>query len=227
MPNRFALKFTKEGYVKYISHLDLLRVFKRSFKTAGLPLRYSQGFNPHPKMSFAQPLSLGYSSRCELIEFETRLPHETDEVILKLKGKLPLGVELLDCYDLDNVKASSLAAFTDSCEYIIGIPTDTELEVLGDMLQSYVNQDKIIALKKSKKTKELKEVDIKPMIRSIEIGKTDKMAIIKCLLDGGSTSNLSPELVITTFLQSSKISCERYDIEVERTAINFVNNLQF
>ena len=71
MSTRYVLKFTKSGYVKYISHLDLLRLFKRAFKKTGLTLKYSQGFNPHPKMGFAQPLSLGYSSICELIEYET------------------------------------------------------------------------------------------------------------------------------------------------------------
>ena len=55
--SRYVLKFRKFGYVKYISHLDLLRVFKRTFKKTDLQLRYSQGFNPHPRMGFAQPLS--------------------------------------------------------------------------------------------------------------------------------------------------------------------------
>ena len=59
---RYLLKFTKEGNIRYISHLDLLRVFQRAMKRAGISLRYSQGFNPHAKISFAHPLSLGYSS---------------------------------------------------------------------------------------------------------------------------------------------------------------------
>ena len=57
--SRYVIKFSKEGNIRYISHLDLLRLFKRSFKRVGIKLQYSQGFNPHPKMSFAQPLSLG------------------------------------------------------------------------------------------------------------------------------------------------------------------------
>lgn len=66
--NRFVLEFSKQGYIKYISHLDMLRLFKRTFKRAGIPLDYSKGFNPHPRMSFAQPLSLGYTSKQELIK---------------------------------------------------------------------------------------------------------------------------------------------------------------
>ena len=69
--SRYVVKFYKEGVLRYISHLDLLRLFKRSFKRVDIKLQYSQGFNPHPKMSFAQPLSLGYDSRGEYLEIET------------------------------------------------------------------------------------------------------------------------------------------------------------
>ena len=69
--NRYFMIFSKTGYIKYISHLDMLRLFKRAFKRTGIALEFSHGFNPHPKMGFAQPLSLGYTSLGEYIEFET------------------------------------------------------------------------------------------------------------------------------------------------------------
>ena len=90
MANRYVIKFSKMGYVKYTSHLDLLRTFKRAFKKTQLGLRYSQGFNPHPKMGFAQPLSLGYASRCELIEFELSEPCETAEILRRMKPEMRL-----------------------------------------------------------------------------------------------------------------------------------------
>ncbi len=113
MNNRYAIKFSKDGYIKYTSHLDLLRMFKRAFKKTGLALKYSQGFNPHPKMGFAQPLSLGYSSRCELIEFETQMPHTTGELMEKLRDEMPEGIKLLSCFELDE-KIKSLAADADA-----------------------------------------------------------------------------------------------------------------
>ena len=93
MTNRYVIKFSKTGYIKYTSHLDLMRSFKRTFKMAKLGLRYSQGFNPHPKMSFAQPLSLGYSSRYELIEFETNEHLKPVEILDRIDGKLPEGID--------------------------------------------------------------------------------------------------------------------------------------
>ena len=68
---KYVIRFQKTGVICYTSHLDIMKVFKRSFKRAGIRLAYSQGFNPHPKMGFAQPLSLGYESLDEYIEFET------------------------------------------------------------------------------------------------------------------------------------------------------------
>ena len=72
---RYIMQFSKTGTSCYISHLDLVRVFHRAFKRAGIKLEYSKGFNPHPKMGFAQPLSLGYTGMREYIEFETEEEH--------------------------------------------------------------------------------------------------------------------------------------------------------
>ena len=68
---KYILTFSKTGTICYTSHLDMMKMFKRVFKRAGIKQSYSQGFNPHPKMTFAQPLSLGYWGLGELLEFET------------------------------------------------------------------------------------------------------------------------------------------------------------
>ena len=94
--NRYIIRFSKEGYIKYTSHLDMLRLFKRAFKRSRILLEHSQGFNPHPKMGFVQPLSLGYTSKCELLEFETTKDFDPAEIKERLAGVMPEGVELLD-----------------------------------------------------------------------------------------------------------------------------------
>ena len=67
---KLRLIFSKEGRAVYISHLDLMRTFQRVFMREGLILKHSQGFHPHPIISFALPLSVGQSSRCEILDFE-------------------------------------------------------------------------------------------------------------------------------------------------------------
>ena len=225
MNNRYAIKFSKNGYIKYTSHLDLLRMFKRAFKKTGLTLKYSQGYNPHPKMGFAQPLSLGYSSCCELIEFETQLPHTTAEIIEKMRAEMPEGITLLSCFELDE-RIKSLAAEAEAAEYKIWIPTDMTEEALQEALITYMKQDEITALKRQKKTKRLEPVNIRPMIRHLTIAKVGEFAIIKALLDCGSKSNCSPELVISSFCKHCGIDTPRYDIEVERINLFFVSKLQ-
>ncbi len=226
MNNRYAIKFSKDGYIKYTSHLDLLRLFKRAFKKTGLVLKYSQGFNPHPKMGFAQPLSLGYSSRCELIEFETQMPHTTGELMEKLRNEMPEGIKLLSCFELDD-KIKSLAADADAAEYKIWIPTALGENELKEAMEKYLSSDKITAMKRMKKTKKQEPVNIRNMVRNLEISKIGEFAMIKALLDCGSKSNCSPELVISSFCEFSGIDTPRYEMEVERINIFFVNKLQY
>lgn len=219
--NRYMITFSKTGTICYISHLDLMRMFKRTFKKAGIKLVYSQGFNPHPKMGFAQPLSLGYWGLKELMEFET--VEEYDPVELKniIAAMMPEGLEIIECKELQGIK-KTLAANTVSAEYIIAIPLSAALDNSGtDIKEKYMGQDEIIALKKQKKKKELVEINIKPMIRSIDFVPESETLFVSTMLDSGSTSNLSPELVIDTLLKCLEIDTDRSEIAVMRKEIFF------
>ena len=89
--------FEKTGNARYISHLDLMRVFQRAFKRAGLPLTHTQGFNPRASVSIALPLSLGVESRCELLDFD--LEHPVGEIREKLNAALIDGVYIREVYE--------------------------------------------------------------------------------------------------------------------------------
>ncbi|MBQ6607577.1 MAG: DUF2344 domain-containing protein, partial [Firmicutes bacterium] len=179
---RYVARFEKGGYTKYISHLDLLRVFKRAFKVMGLDIRYSNGYNPHPKMSFAQPLSLGYSSLCEYLEFETITPHDPESLKEDLAKNLPRDLAITELFQFDS-EVKTLAAESDACEYRIFVPFEGTEEEFRDLFTSYMTQDRITALKKMKKTKTLEEVDIKDKIRSWKVSMEGDNAVIDCILD--------------------------------------------
>ena len=223
---RYVARFEKGGYTKYISHLDLLRVFKRAFKVMGLDIRYSNGYNPHPKMSFAQPLSLGYSSLCEYLEFETITPHDPESLREDLAKNLPRDLAITELFQFDS-EVKTLAAESDACEYRIFVPFEGTEGEFRDLFTSYMTQDRITALKKMKKTKTLEEVDIKDKIRSWKVSKEGDNAVIDCILDSGSHSNLSPELVIKSFLDFSKLPLMRWDLEVQRVQQFFTDRIQF
>lgn len=97
--DRDRLLFTKEGRARFISHLDLMRTFQRAFLRAEIPIKHTEGFNPHPFVSIALPLSVGFSSQCEIMEFGLLPGVEREEVPQRLNRALPEGVFVQECYE--------------------------------------------------------------------------------------------------------------------------------
>lgn len=223
--NRYVIGFNKSGFIKYTSHLDMLRFFKRALKKADIKLEYSQGFNPHPKMGFAQPLSLGYTSKCELLEIETKEAYETDEIKRRLSDIMADGIDITFVKEFKQ-EIKSIAANVTGAKYLVYFPIKSDSADYAGMLDSYLKQSSIIAMKKQKKTKKLVETDIRSKIRNINIVKSNELIMIMDL-DCGSNSNLSPELVISTFMEFGNLPVNRYDVEVERLSIEFGKNLHF
>ena len=218
---RYFIRFSKSGTICYISHLDLMRVFQRAMKKTGIRQSYSQGFNPHPKMGFGQPLSLGYIGLNEYMEFETDEDYEPEELLQRLSSVMPEGLDIAECRRMEVLK-KTLAAVTEAAEYIISVPFRAGADISGDdMRDRFMSQNKIICLKKQKKKKDLAEVDIKPMIRNLVFTLEDTGLSITAMLDSGSTSNLSPELLIDAICRFFGIDTGRNEIEVVRTRIIF------
>ena len=156
--------FEKKGNAIWISHLDLMRLFQRSFKRAGLPLKHTQGFNPRPSVSIALPLSVGVESSCELLDFDldgVTVPCE--EICRKLNDALVEGVRVLKVYE-DAAKIKHLAyldCFVD-LEYDSGIPAGLE-----NAIRELFTREEVTVEKKGKNGPT--EQNIIPMIRSLEV----------------------------------------------------------
>lgn len=154
--------FEKTGAAAYISHLDLMRLFQRSFKRAGLPLTHTKGFNPRPSVSIALPMSLGMESVCELLDFDLEADCFTcEEIRDRLNRNLTEGVRILEVYD-NGAKLKHLAHL--SCELILeydcGIPADAKSR-LCDLFA----QPELIVEKKGKNG--ITQQNIVPMIQEI------------------------------------------------------------
>lgn len=158
------LLFEKTGNAIFISHLDLMRLFQRAFKRAGLPLTHTQGFNPRPSVSIALPLSLGMESTCELLDFDLYgEPIENTQVLDRLNAALVEGVRVLDVYDSGS-KIKNLA-YLDcelTLEYDNGIPEGAVGQIQGLFAQAELPVEK-----KSKNG--VKEENIIPMIRQLRV----------------------------------------------------------
>jgi radical SAM-linked protein len=222
---RYMLKFTKEEIIKYTSHLDMVRMFKRAFQRSGIRLIFSAGFNPHPKMTLAQPLSLGYTSVGEWIEFETASDINPQGVRSALASVLPPGIKILEIERMQPDE-KSLASRCHAAEYTIAMCLDnaeTAQENLYEILTHNPNADdfllqpSIIVQKKSMKHKKIVEVDIKPMIHYMRLCLVDNNIFISTELSAGSNQNLSPELLMEAFMEFHKFKIPRETIEVLRT----------
>ncbi|MBR0596571.1 TIGR03936 family radical SAM-associated protein [Sinanaerobacter chloroacetimidivorans] len=217
--SRYAIQFYKEGPIRFTSHLDLLRLFKRSLKRIGIKLQHSQGFNPHPKMSFAQPLSLGYTSSSEYLEFDTVEPYSTDVILQKLNEVMPEGIGILQCSELP-VSGKSLAALTISASYEIQIPCMQEIDIKS-AVESYKNQEFIVVKKFQKKSRTELEINIKPIIEEINGEVFDNFIMLTLRIPAGSQTNLSPELVLSSFCSYLNLPYDRGDVQIKRTGIFF------
>ena len=218
---KYAVGFSKTGTICYTSHLDIMRLFNRVIKRAGIKLAYSHGFNPHPKMVFAQPLSLGYTGLNEYIEIETTEDHEPGYIAEKLSELMPPGLDIKGCERMAEGR-KTLAAMTVAAEYMIEIPLAEPVDMSdGEIAELYMRQDRIITLKKQKKKKVPVEIDIKPMIRQLQVSQQDGLIVIDTVLDSGSISNLSPELLIKTFTERLGIDTDRSEMDVTRKKIFF------
>lgn len=103
--DKLRLRFSKTGRAVYISHLDLMRTLQRSFLRAGFQLEYSEGFNPHPQISIALPLSVGTASLCELMDFRMEEEPVLSEMPGRLTGLMPEGLEALEVYETERKPA--------------------------------------------------------------------------------------------------------------------------
>ena len=202
------LLFEKTGNSVWISHLDLMRVFQRVFKRAGLPLKHTQGFNPRPSVSIALPLSVGVESKCELLDFD--LEGDTvscGEISSKLNGQLIQGVKVLDVYESGRkIRDLSLLKCSIVLHYDKGVPINA-IEQIDRLFAS----ESVIVQKKTKNG--LQDQNIIPMIQQFELNEIDENnlqieAVICC-----QNPTLNPAqipLAISTYLPDIAPNLNRY-----------------
>lgn len=191
------LRFSKTGQAKYISHLDTNRVFSRAFARAKLNLWFTQGFNPHPYMSFSLPLSLGVESLCENVDIRILDNISNDEVKKRVNDALPLGIRILDVYD-DFMDCHEIV-YSDYVYKFEFLDNEKALEKIKEVLQS----DTIMAQKKGKQGKRrvLKETDIKQFIEKYSISIRDNQIVLNIRLLAGPDKNLNPSLLFDTIIR--------------------------
>lgn len=165
------LLFEKTGNAVWISHLDLMRVFQRAFKRAGLALTHTQGFNPRPSVSIALPLSVGIESCCEMLDFDLDNDISNEEIVTRLNDALVAGISVRSAYR-NGQKIKNLAYLDCSLkmEYDAGVPEQAVREIT-----QLFSRDEVIVTKKNKNG--TSEQNIIPMIRNIAVHQENEHTI--------------------------------------------------
>lgn len=193
------INFSKTGRLKFIGHLDLLRTFQRAFRRAEVPLAYSQGFNPHPLLSFANPLALGMTSADEYADITLEQEMDNDEIVSRLNAVLPPGLALTRCVSLPEHYETAMALVTAST-YQITFPSREEVQ-WADAISAYLGQEQIMIrrLGKVRGRKQWLDVDVKSLIYSYEMLDPCTL-LLTCAC--GSTLNLKVDSLLECFYTS-------------------------
>lgn len=192
--DKLRLRFSKTGRAVYISHLDLMRTMTRAFLRAGCRLKYSEGFNPHPKISIAIPLSVGTQSVCELMDFELLADELPEDMLHKLNHQLPEGLMALEIYEPERkVKDLKWLWIEGVFEY-----DERKAEDMLLRIQEFFEQDSIVITKKTKRG--IADSDIKPAIKELNFTVSGNDISISGIISAQEPT-LNPELLAEALRQ--------------------------
>ena len=201
------MSFQKTGMAKFISHLDTVRCITRAMKRACVPIWFTEGFNPHAFLTFAMPLSLGFESLCETVDF--RLMEETDlnELAERINNALPVDITVKEIYVYETSPNDIRWA-----EYKIIFNNPDKL--LLEQAEKILSSEEIMVLKKSKKgrNKVEKEVNIKEHIKSFELSEENGKLILNTVLSSGTSVNINPMLLIGALVKNTATDEQDVDI---------------
>jgi len=155
-------RFTRGEEIKFISHLDMMKMFERALRRSGLPVYYSQGFNPHPQIVFGLPLSVGVTSEAEYVDIVFSDYVEPRQFIEIMNKQMPKGLEILEA-GIKESKSNIMASISKaSYEVLATISQNPCIDEINEKIEQFLNNSEILIQKESKG--KVKKVNIKPMI---------------------------------------------------------------
>ena len=186
---KIRIRFEKQGQMKFIGHLDMVRYFQKVMRRANVDICYSEGFSPHQKMSFAAPLSVGVISKGEYFDIEVNSSLSSKEMIKNINAQNVEGVKVVSYKELPEGAKNAMSVVA-GADYFVYTDLFTEEQV-----NDFYAQDEINILKKTKKSEKI--VDIKPMIHEMKFNEDG----IFMKVSQGSVANLKPDLVMSALEQ--------------------------
>lgn len=217
---KIRIKFSKQGAMKFIGHLDILRYFQKAMRRADVDMRYSEGFSPHQIMSFAAPLGVGLTSSGEYMDIEILSTGSSQEMVDRLNQVMVEGMEVLSFKKLPD-NAGNAMSMVAACDYTIRFREGREsgLEIseteFFQELDQFLYDGNLEIIKKTKKGE--KQMDIKPYIYEHFVSEDSSSIFLK--LASGSSANIKPELVLEAFYKERDKECPPFAFQINREEV--------
>lgn len=206
---RIRLTFTKSGPLIYIGNLDLYTLWERAARRAGLPLTYSQGFHPQPKIHFGAPLPLGFSSRCELLDMRLNEEVDVDSLAARLNAALPPGVRVTKIEPIGD-STPALQTLVTSADYKVRLREECAVADLAERVGVLLGAESLPRERRGK------HYDLRPLIEELRVrpDPPDGTEIIEMRLKAQEGATGRPDEVLAV------LGIKREDARIERTALS-------
>jgi radical SAM-linked protein len=206
---RVRITFSKQGALRYTGHLDLHKLWERAARRASLPLSYSQGFHPQAKLSIAAALPLGFSSRCEIMDFRLNEDLALEEISSRLKDTLPLDIQILNIESVDE-RAPALQTQIVSATYEVHLTEPVEGSELTHKVQQLMTAETLLRERRGK------PYDLRPLVEMLSVvTEANGKAWLRMTLAAREGATGRPEEVLDTLGIAADTS------RVERTHLIF------
>lgn len=212
------IQYKKIGNMKFLSHLDMVRLVERGLRRASLPLKFSQGFNPHPRISFAAPLSVGVSSDYELVDIELTETIDLESLQSEFNKHFPTGIQFVRGRFIE--KSNSLMSMVSDCSYAVTLVTEPGLApTFAKVTEIMMDKAEIKSMKRGK-DKKMKEVDIRPLIKELSVLEVQEDQVtLRIKVAAGSNGSVKPEAIITAIEEAGEVKCIADQTRVHRVML--------
>ena len=215
---KILCKFTKLGYLKFISHLDLVDLFQRTLFQNKVDVKFSEGFNPHPRMSIAYPLPLGIESNSEYMEIYLNSRIDLKDFLIKMNERLPAGIKIIEAMYDDDESISNKVKSVVYAFKLLNTFFDKNKDVdIAKELDKINSMDIVEIERKRKKGKRrifVKE-NAKEYLKRLELKDDAIYAYIKISENG----SLEPALIFDILNNYTNINMDELDIDLERIGL--------
>lgn len=211
---KVRIKFSKEGPVKFVGHLDTMRYFQKAVRRAALPAAFSGGYSPHMIMSFASPLGVGVESEGEYFDLELSEDIPTEEIRQRLDKVMAEGVHVTGVRKVADGKAGNAMSLVAAADYRVWFRNGTgPCEDWEDKIVPFMGQEEILITKTTKSGE--KQVNIRPYIYEMRLEADN----IFCRLASASANYTRPDTVTDAFLDFLKVQMPAFSYQIRRLEV--------